>query len=296
MGNCCCKKESVKPSLPPVGPVLGDAVGKEGSRYTDVKGNLQSFDLLLFRGGDFISDFIRFIERRVIRDMDPKLIKRIPIKHSNYSHVGMVVKSDILNHPTIKEGEVYIWESTMSGDYADGVPNIDGVPYFGVQLRKFDEVMDAYDRPLDTAVAVAPLNGATRTRVWKEGESVIQERFTSLFNRLNGITYDANLYSLFSAAYPCLRGRRQRIEEAMETEEWLFCSELVATVYVTMGIYPVTVNPKNVIPIDFIGFDRDSVADGGVPIVVEEPQLMVSDFHYRGEDDDDDDSTSSEED
>ena len=112
----------------------------------------------------------------------------------------------------------------------------------------------------DTRIAIAHLKPEIR-------EKIVNVWFTDYFNMINNTRYDANAYSLFASVFKCLRKRRDAIERMLGTDDWLFCSELVAHVYKTIGIFPAEVEPKDVLPMDYIGFDSDNV----VPIIVDKP-------------------------
>ncbi len=241
----------------------------ECKSYSDIRDSLKSFDLILFKGGDFISDFIRFLEKRKLNKTSSSGYR---LSSSEFSHVGMIVKSDILNDSRLKDDKVYIWESTMSGRLGEGVTNIDGESFLGVQLRDFDKVFDKYNEPADTRIAVAHLLDECREKVM--GFENTRELFTALFERLNGVRYDANPYSLFSSLISCIRCGRDEVEEMTGTEDWLFCSELVAVVYKSMGILAQSVEPKDVVPMDFLGYDSDDAKEGGISVVVKEPILL----------------------
>lgn len=238
---------------------------KDGELYSRVRGNLRPFDLVLFSGNDFVSDTIKYLEYKQLRKPEA----------DDFSHVGMIVTDQILNHPLVQPGKVYIWESTMSGKLADGVPNIDGRSFLGVQLRDFDEVIKAYDVPNDTRIAYAslkqnPLDSPADVDIIKSG-------FTELFNSLNGTLYDLNCLSLLGALYPCIRPCRNCCMCRCNSD-WLFCSELVATVYKRFGIFPQRVRPENVVPVDFLpGVDHD-----GTPCVINPPQYITTLRHFRG--------------
>ena len=62
---------------------------------------------------------------------------------------------------------------------------------------------------------------------------------------------------------------RDDVEDLLDTGKWLFCSELVAMIYKKLGLFPPNVEPKNVVPMDFIGYDVDLPAGGGIPVIVE---------------------------
>lgn len=67
---------------------------------------------------------------------------------------------------------------------------------------------------------------------------------------------------------------------------WQFCSELVVNVYQIINIIPSSFDPRNVLPVDFFGYDKD-----GLPALVASP-LYIKDwdipgkpgFHYSEQD------------
>jgi hypothetical protein len=80
-----------------------------------------------------------------------------------------------------------------------------------------------------------------------------------------GVRYDASCINLAAAAFPilrwirdhpCLRKFRDAFSRAFccgsRPSTWLFCSELVAQIYVLLGVFPESVNPADVIPTDFL--------------------------------------------
>lgn len=266
MGHCVSKPGKAKEG------------GKPGAAYSQISEGFQSLDLIFFRGDDAISDLIRLCEGRYLRPTSPLVDEKGGYVGGpdTYTHVGMVVRSDILDHPCVADGGAYIWEATISGALGEGVTNVDGESFLGVQLRDLRAVVDKYDAPADTRVATAPLRAADRKELGSRVPD-LRERFTELFQRLNGRRYDANPFSLAGAMDPRLRIFRDKAEGFLGTEHWLFCSELVATVYQELEIFPKTVRVRDVIPMDLLGYDADEVVDGGVPIVVISPVPFVRD-------------------
>ena len=120
-----------------------DPIVKEGYLYSDLRKHIKPLDLILFKGGDFVSDLIRLIE---YVDLGKNW-------SDGYTHSGMIVTKELLNDDRLEEGTLYIWESTISGKLGSGVYNIDGKSFLGVQLRKFDDVIGPYDEPNNTCVS-----------------------------------------------------------------------------------------------------------------------------------------------
>ena len=247
---------------------------KHGFLYSTVEKYLESFDLVLFRGGNFAADAIIYIQKL---SLDVK-----PPTGTDVSHVGMIVRSDILDHPGVLPGKTYILESTMSMPNflkgAEAVPTIEGDGCFGVQLRQYEPLIRAYDRPDNTAISIGKLldNPAANG-----GGQLIKAKFTEFFKKISDIKYDFKPTSLFGAAFPCCRCMRD-VSDEISGGELLFCSELIALVYKEFGILPQTVDPRNVIPMDFIpGLDRD----GDIGQIIQMPIVpIVSSYHFNNVD------------
>jgi len=236
---------------------------KPGVDYLTIRDTFRPLDLLFFNAGDLIADSIRWLQRRNLRP-----------GAGRFSHVGLVVTSEILDDPRLEEGKLYVWESTMSGRLTGGVLDIDGHEFLGVQLRALDDVLVAYDRPHDACVAIARLDTKHRAELESHGMDLVQERFTSIFRRYNGTPYETNPISLVSSILRWLRCVRDNGDDGPNTH--LFCSELAARCYCDLGIFDATrVRPENVVPEDFLGLDTDTESDGGVPHVVDEPIVFT---------------------
>ena len=238
---------------------------KLGTLYEKIRPQLRPFDPIFFRGSDFISKTIMKIE---------KIGNRIE-RSGDFSHVGMIVTSDILDDSRLIPGKKYIWESTMSGKLGGGNNNINGKSYLGVQLRDFDELIVLYDAPNNTSIAVGTL---FEHPLDKYPADIMKNIFTPFFKKYDGRRYDANLFSLLSAICPGLRFMRKKIEKICHTEDWLFCSELLAMTYIHLNIYPSTLNPKNVVPRDIVCPEADT--DRTPRIIMNNVIYMTTRQHY----------------
>ena len=200
MTKCCASEIPIK---------------KDGILYETIKPNLKPLDLLLFKGADFIGKAITFLQR-----------SRFKNTLVDFTHAGMVVTKEILDDDLLEEGKLYILESVLSGKLAQGVYNIRGKGYIGVQLRDLDEVIETYDRSNGTRIAHYQLQNNPYNDISKH--DYLKSQFTTLFKKYDGIKYDFNFVSLLSSIYPMFRCMRSQIEHYLHTEEWLFCSELCA--------------------------------------------------------------------
>lgn len=242
---------------------------KQGLLYNDVKDKIKPLDLLVFRGNDFISDLISVFEKRGNKASSG----------GNFTHAGMVVTRDILDEPSMKPDKLYILESVISGKLGSGVKDIHGKSFLGVQIRDLEQLIEAYDKPDNTAIAWCPLNNNPILN----NHDDIKRQFTEVFNEINGLMWDANCWSLCSALFPCCRPYRSFVEKTIHTENWLFCSEMVALVYKRLNILPEYVNPKDVIPADLVYPHEDT---DQMPKIIQDIVYIVSQCHYEQKSDD----------
>ena len=228
---------------------------KKGTPYSEFRSQIKPLDLVLFKGGDFVSDTIRFIEKEKLGDGD-------------FSHTGIIITTEVYNHPHMVDGKIYILESTVTGFLGCGVKNIDNKSKFCVQITDFDALVEAYDRNPHTAIAISHL---LVNPVDADSDSV-KKRLQPFIDRMLNTSYCFNFYTLLSAIFPFMRLGRKIADGLMGSGKWVFCSELVFMVYQQLGIYSLEFNPKDVVPVDFLGYDED-----GIPLVVEkEPTYIVS--------------------
>ncbi len=249
--------------------------------YSDIKNRIQPFDLLAFRGGDIMSDLISVLEK-------------YEFEVGNFTHVGMAVTSDILpkyKDFVLEKGKVYIFESTFTYNvkgFTDGPPDvITGSGWFGVQLRDLEEVIPRYITNEKTEVAWCPLIDNPFSK--KSNRKKLAKKFTKFFESYEGRCYEMDVESLLAAMFPCLRSIRSvrdsifehlyntlHIHGYMKDSEgpagWQFCSELVANVYQMIGIIPKSVNTKNILPINFFGYDTENI-----PSLVHNP-IFIKDW------------------
>ena len=260
--------------------------------YEDICDKIRPFDLIAFRGEGIISDTISSAQSHIVGV-------------GSFSHVGMVVTSDILPYFNVNgekiyldPGKIYIFESTTAYNLnGDIVPDITtGLKAIGVQIRDLKEVIPRYITSDSCRVAWCKLLKNPLDQIGNESTSnTISERFQECFLKYQGRMYELSLIGLLSSGVPSfrkLRTLRENIYNKMYSilryfglvrpnnvgpSGWQFCSELVANIYKEFGIIPETIDPKNVMPIDFFGCDED-----GLPIVIETP-VFIKDFTIAGQ-------------
>lgn len=244
---------------------------KRGELYSNIKDKLRSFDIILFKGVDLISKVIESLQKRG---------NKIP-EAGDFSHIGICLRYDILkyiypNHPKITENCCMIWESTMSGKLSLDVYDINGRTVFGTQLRDFDELIIKYDDSDSSAIAIGSLidNPITHSNIEETGIL-----FKTIFEKYNNKQYDANIVSLISVLFPIYRSCSRTLEYILNTEEWLFCSELVAIVFKELHIYPDNVDPKTVCPRDIAYNEADS--EDITPKIINSITYITTPKHYK---------------
>jgi hypothetical protein len=217
-------------------------------KFEDFKKEARAFDLIFFKGGEIISDLIRYLEK-----------ERLGKEAGEFSHVGMIITTEILDHPKMKQGELYVWESTMSGFLSDDINNIEGTSFFGSQVRNLEELVKAYTSNKNTKVAWARLK-ENPLDTWNI--NILKEKFKTVFNKYNHKRYDASIVDLLAALFPCMRGVRDVCclpRHLLISKDWLFCSELCFAVYQSMGLYDNKHDAQNVVPADLLGYDEDNI-------------------------------------
>lgn len=239
---------------------------KEGVLYEDFKIQLRPFDVILFKGGALFSNIVSLLEEHG---------NSVP-KSGEFTHVGVVVTYDILEHKNMMKGKLYILESIVGGSFGHGVKNIEGNTNSGVQIRLLDDVITACDEPNESIIACGQL---IRNPLDYYTLSAINARFTAFYNAYVGKKYDANPYSMLSAIFKWLRPCRDNIEELFNTTEWYFCSELIALLFQYMEIYPQSINAKNVLPRDIANPDADNDT---IPKIINNITYITTPLHYKG--------------
>ena len=215
------------------------------TKYYDIRPELKTGDVIFFYGADAVSSTICKIERIVCNN-----------HQGEWSHIGMVIMSTSfpIGHPYRLCGVgsgydyaviPYIFELTQSGLLTDGVLNVDGFSFLGVQLRRLDDVADKYNKLPNTRMAWGRLTVPI---------GVTQDQMLKTIRGYDGIRYDLNFLDLFACAYKKLRWIRNLVKYfcCKSVDSWQFCSELVANLYIEFGILSPNINPENVLPCDFL--------------------------------------------
>lgn len=229
-------------------------------------GCARTFDLVFFRGSDVISKGIQRMQMCAARgvgccrgggdgggDGDGEGgARERPAPRVVYSHVGMVIEGRHVPAELLggfSPNELVVLESVKGGPTNDGVPNIAGQSFFGVQLRSLRALALARTRTggRNGTMAWAPLT------VWANDGHVACLR--KLLLEEVGRRYEFScvhlIASLLKCCRPCRRAQRRHCCPS-GARDWRFCSELVAHVLKEVGLLCTPVNPHDVVPMDFV--------------------------------------------
>lgn len=210
-------------------------------RLQEYKDSIRPFDLVLFKGGDFVSDIIRFAER-----------KSAKYNKKDYSHCGVIITKEVYDDDSLQEGKLYVLESTVSGRLGQNVPDIHGKSFLGVQIRDFETLLPEYLKG-DTYVSIGVLKDHPFNNMSKK---TAKKLLTEFINDNQYKVYDFNPLVLGSSVCMCLRKPKRIL--CSDPQKLLFCSELACMLYQKLGLIPENVDPETVVPMDFLGVDADN--------------------------------------
>lgn len=227
---------------------------------------VRPFDLIVVQG-DGVSKLIMKLESHFN-------------KRNDVSHVEVAITKEYCSKCTadVPDHTMLSWGSTMSGKLNDKVNNIEtGESRFGVQLRSLEDLAKVYYDNPEANIGVCRL--INNPVICREDESLedyhrrqrtIKFAISEAYDKYNGIKYDANFVALLGSIIPALRPLRHVSEELLEqftqANSWLFCSEFVALIYQAIGVIDdmtdgvadgKMLEPKDVVPVDFLGADQD---------------------------------------
>lgn len=213
--------------------------------------NIEPLDIIFFQGSVFVSDIIMFAED-------------ITFGNGEWSHVGIVVNTDIIPIHNGKPNTLYILESTKS-DNQD--PNIEtDKPFYGVQFRELHSVVDDYIKA-GGKVGIGKL--IQNPYLQHDKLDFIKEKFEYVRTHLIGKTYD--FIDLFVPALP------QRFMQFIcpwffkkDNEKCIFCSELVFRILQLLDLYPADDNAKFFAPVELIGYTNDHI-----PLIIHLPIVLI---------------------
>lgn len=210
---------------------------------------MNPLDLIFFKGTDYISKIVMIGED-------------IKTAGSDFSHVGIIVNSDLLDIPELVPGILYIMESTCSTDVTT-VNVLTGKRTFGVQIRPLIQAVNDYKNGSGKAAWSKLVKNP-----FLDNKTETVKTFTKMFTKYSRSFYDMNMFDLMGTVVPCIRPIRNIVNDVIINEErilnnlthvkfngvknWVFCSELVAIAYQYVGLYDDKVVPEDMTPMDIL--------------------------------------------
>lgn len=207
--------------------------------YNTIKSLIRPFDLIFFRGSDFVSGIIAKLQY-LFQSVD------------TFTHVGIVIDSSILKFDGMEPNTLYIWESTMSGFLGDGANKVSGQT-FGVQVRKLADVIENYKNPR-TKIAWAKMKENPLDKKETETELEYVNRLQTSLNNLQkfydchkNAGYDYNPLHLLSTLIPNITSHDTQL---YKHNEKFFCSELCCAVYICVGVLDKSIDAEETNPME----------------------------------------------
>lgn len=260
--------------------------------FNEIKDQILPFDIIAFRGSGIIGSLISVLEK-------------YQVGVGSFTHVGMVVTADILpscvldgREFVLEKDKLYLFETTLVvGKVADTLTHQHNI---GAQLRLLEEVIPNYITNKTSKVAWCKLINNPYEK--KDSEfwftnsyrrRALRNKFKQIFEEYHGRMYETDMLGLLGALFPSIRPLRDKRDdfydaifkvlhffgqEKMKNSPggWQFCSELIINIYQEIGIVPRAFDPKDVLPVDFFGYDNE-----WLPALVEEP-VFIKDWDIPG--------------
>lgn len=184
--------------------------------YNIHKDEMKSFDLLLFRGNDVISDAIANIQC-----------------NDKFTHVGLVIHPSLLPDYNLDDNKLYVLESTFSHKIVgmnNGPPDsLTGEDFFGVQLRDFEAVCNSYIINDKTKIMWMPLSSTPQVT-----------NFSQIFSRYHQRPFLSNNILDFTQITPelILMAKSILTKTLLNTilQSSFSCVNLVTSIYNDLGI------------------------------------------------------------
>jgi len=219
--------------------------------YDQIKNQLNDLDLFFFAGNSFLSKTIEFFEY-------------LSTKNGQWSHVGIVVSTNSI--PDIQNaipGEWYILEATLSTNLMNSqdfsIEDIESNKYvFGVQIRPLRDVLNAYQT--NGRMGWGKLNDNPFIRLPSDSDVSYNRRIKKLRNKLKKMhdkyyhrEYEINpcdiinSFQLCKGSSSCICGTATMCTSG---NKYIFCSQLAAIVYQTIGIISKKVIPNKILPVE----------------------------------------------
>lgn len=204
-----------------------------------------------------------------------------------WSHAAIVISSELFPIKNAKPGQLYIWESA----YGNSSDVERGIEVKGVQIRELRSRIIEYDSDPNTKVAWAQLKINPLDKRPDESSDDFNSRvallkglLATLHEKYGDAKYTTNICHMMGAAFPCCL--RLNCCCCCDTSDELFCSELVALVWQSVGILSKNLIPSRIMPMTLLGHKLKVEEDNNASNIVAEspvhaPVLLTRDSSWR---------------
>ena len=228
----------------------------ENSNYKtlqELQNEIKTFDLICFKDNDLISKTI-------------SKVQKIAFGNGDWTHVGIVIKTDILDFKNGKKNKIYVWESTISGYFGDTVlPENANRGKFGIQIRDFNILLNKYIKNNKTKIGWCKLINNPLDRRDIDTDISYQKRIYKIKKRIKKFyikhgdnTYDYKILSFAKTIFPFI-SKNKYLNKLFHTKNLYFCSEMVTTIYKLIKIIDKSIDPENIAPIELLGYSNDNI-------------------------------------
>ena len=186
---------------------------------------LQTGDLLLFRGNAWISRILEYVGK------------------SKYSHVGVIIKNPSFIHPDLEDG-LYVWDSSW-GSTPDSE---DHLYRYGIQMHKLDDIIELY-----------PKNSIYVRKVTANRDEEFYKKFKAIHDVVYRKPYDLHIMDWIAA----LENMKTplAINSIWKNTDHFWCSAFVSFVYYKLG-WILDVNWTIISPREFSEGRSEGVSEG----------------------------------
>jgi hypothetical protein len=188
--------------------------------FDEIKDKIKPYDIICFYGDGIISKIIGFFED-------------FTLGSDEWTHIGMVVTTDIIPIKNGKPGKLYLLDSSMSGENHDGTINIEtGVGKSGVQIRSLKSVIKKRLKVAWFKLQNKPVDNTKINEFYKKHCNSNQN--INIFPFVNSFLSDV-------------------FNDDHERND-MHCSEFIVRFYSEIGILPKNINSGAISPVDLTGY------------------------------------------
>jgi hypothetical protein len=212
---------------------------------------IKPFDLILFRGDDFVGRMISKIQIKHVEEHEKKKGGKL------WTHVGVVVDKSILPLDCLEDDKLYIYESILSGTVLGvytytrvmsvdhPLENIEKNCHSGPQLRPLYETCEE----AKGEIAIARMTDVERKRLYANGIENIQKTLVEFHEKYKEYGYPFNMFTQMAAAsngiYRFKMWVKRIIKKCKSKKEEdkskphnkdVFCSQFAAALYASVDV------------------------------------------------------------